>query len=133
MVNPSALDYLQILRTHIPNDDQRPETLRLELTGSGHLQLTAGRSERVRTGFWQEPNSPDWGDRRVDAVFLPATKTLAYFQAFVNAGALNKPLRGNTEQEPELAILIVIGNRKNLLLTADPVFRELFRELLREF
>ena len=133
IVRPSSLDYLQIIRTHLPHGANRPETLRLDLTGSGYLQLTAGRSERVRTGFWQESASPEWSDWRRDYVVLSPARTLAYFQAFVNAGVFDKPPRRPPTEEPDLAILIAIGNRKNLLLTAAPVYHQLFDELLSEF
>jgi len=133
VVRASALDYLQIVRTHIPHGIERPETLRLDLTGSGYLQLTAGRSERVRTGFWQEDNSPDWGDWRRDYVVLSPTRTLAYFQTFVNAGVFDRSARGQPEREPDLVILMAIGNRKTVLLTSEPVYHQLFAELLAEF
>ena len=133
VVRPSSLDYLQIVRTQIPHGAERPETLRLDLTGSGYLQLTAGRSERVRTGFWQESQSQDWGDWRRDYVVLSPARTLAYFQAFVNAGVFDRPPRRPPQQEPDLAVLMAIGNRKNLILTSEPVYHQLFAELLAEF
>jgi hypothetical protein len=133
VVKPSALDYLQIVRTHSVQGNDRPVTMRLDLDGSGYLQMTAGRSERVRTGFWQEASSAEWQDLRRDYVVLSPEKTRAYFQAFVDAGAYDKPPENKNKQEPELAILIAIGSKKNLRLTSDPAFLQLYHQLLREF
>ena len=134
VVRASSLDYLQIVRTHLPHGANRPETIRLDLTGSGYLQLTAGRSERVRSGFWQESTSPDWSDWRRDYIVLSPARTLAYFQAFVNAGVFDKPARNQEQpQDPDIVVLIAIGNRKNLLLTSAPVYHQLFAELMAEF
>ncbi len=133
IVRGSQLDYLQIVRTHLPHGAEHPQTMRLDLTGSGYLQLTAGRSERVRSGFWQESDSPHWSDWRRDYVVLSQARTLAYFQTFVNTGVFDKPPRMPPQEEPDLAILIAVGNRKTLLLTAAPVYHQLFDELLAEF
>ena len=133
VVQSSALDYMQIIRSHVPHGSDRPETLRLDLTGSGHLQLTAGRSERVRSGFWQEPSSPDWSDWRRDYVVLSPARTRAYFQAFVNAGVFDRTSRREQTENPDLVILIAVGNRKNAVFTDAPVYHQLFAEMLAEF
>lgn len=132
IAQPSPLDSLQIIRTHLPHGTDRPETLRLDLNGSGYLRLTAGRSERVRSGFWQESASPDWLDLRQDHVFLSPARTRAYFQAFVNAGFFDKPPR-KQEEHAELVVLIALGKRKAARFTAAPVYHHLFEELLSEF
>jgi len=132
-VQPSSLDYVQLVRTHLPPGDAQPETLRLELSGTGYLQFDAGRSERVRTGFWKDFDSPDWDDWRRDYVVLPSGKTEQYFQAFVDAGAFDQAEQPTTTEEPELAILIVVGNRKSLVLTDAPAYRKIFTDLLAEF
>ncbi len=133
VVRSSALDYMQIIRSHIPHGADRPETLRLDLTGSGYLQLTAGRSERVRSGFWQESSSPDWSDWRRDYVVLSPARTLAYFQAFVNAGIFDRRPRSEPDENADLVILIAVGNRKNVLFTDAPVYHQIFSEMLSEF
>lgn len=133
MVNPSALDYLQIVRSFVPEGSDTPITIRLDLAGSGHLQRTAGRSERVRNRFWQEAQNADWEDWRQDYVVLSPADTLAFFQAFVNAGFFDRPLHKKHDENPDLAILIAIRKRKNLLLTSDPVYHQVFADLLRRF
>jgi len=132
VARPSSLDYIQMMRTHLPHGAERPETLRLHLDGSGYLHLTAGRSERVRSRFWQESASPDWQDMRQDHVFLSPARTHAYFQAFVNAGVFDKPPR-KQEENAELVVLVVLGKRKAARFTAAPVYHLIFEELLSEF
>ena len=133
VVRASSLDYIQIVRTHLPHGAEQSHTMRLDLTGSGYLQLTAGTSERVRTGFWQESASPSWGDWRRDYVVLSPARTLAYFQAFVNAGVFDKTPRRQPEEDADIVILAAVGNRKNAILTSAPVYHQLFTELLSEF
>lgn len=132
-VQSSALDYLQIVRTHIPEGEDRPQTIRLDLTGSGYLQLTAGRSERVRSGFWQESQSADWSDWRRDYVVLSPARTRTYYQAFVNAGIFDRRPHEEPDENADLVILMAVGNRKNVLFTDAPVYHQLFAEMLSEF
>ena len=129
VVQSSALDYLQIVRTVQPADGSLPITTRIDLSGSGYLQVMTGRSERIRTGFWQDPDSPAWQDLRRDYVVLPAHETLAFFQAFVNAGLFDSRSERRGAPPPELAILMGVRGRKTLLLTAEPQFLYLYEAL----
>ncbi len=133
VVQASALDYLQIVRTVQPAGGGLPVTTRVDLSGSGYLQVMTGRSERIRTGFWQDTNAPAWQDLRRDYIVLPPHETLAFFQAFVNAGVFDRRRESRTDPPPELAILISVRGRKTLLLTAEPQFLYLYDALLRRF
>lgn len=131
-VDLSALDYLQMVRTYVPTGSQNPYTQRFDLSGSGHLQLTAGRSNRVRSGFWQQQNeAEDWGDWEQDYVVLSQEKTQAYFQKFVDAGFFDHQLQ--QEENPDMKILVAIGRRQVARFTAGRAFHEIFEQMLREF
>ncbi len=129
-VNLSALDYLQIVQTEQASTNAPPVTTRIDLSGSGYLEMKTGRSERVRSGFWTDPASPAWQDIRTHQRVLPAAETQAFFQAFVHAGVFDKQTRRRkNDPEPSLAILIAVGRKKTLLLTGEPVYLQLFQAL----
>jgi hypothetical protein len=130
-VDLSSLDYLQIVHTYIPPGSQQPYTQRFDLSGSGHLQLTSGRSKRVRSGFWQQDDSDEWNDWQQEYVVLTPEQTQAYFQAFVDAGIFDRQHR--QEEYTDLKILVAVGYRKAARFTSAQVFHDIFTQMLREF
>ncbi len=129
--NPSPLDYAQFRCTRISPQSGREETLRLDLSGSGFLEITTGRSERVRDPFWKPSEDPEWQDIRRDQVFLSPQETAVIFQALVDAGIFNH--RHDPKDHPpphHLAVLVSVGARKKLLLTSHPSYLRIVDALL---
>ncbi len=133
-VEPSSLDYAQF-RTSRPSRNGGPPTVvRLELAGSGYLEYRSGRSERVRNGFWQESESPDWEDLHTDHVVLTQEETVAIYQRLVDAGIFDRVRQKEPTGRPSsLAVMASIRFKKELILTSDPVYVEIFEELLSKF
>ena len=133
-VKPSSLDYAQFRRTRVSPVNGHVETLRLDLSGSGFLELTSGRSERVSSGFWRESDSPTWQDLRKDHVMLTETEATAILQRLVDAGMFDRKRDPRKDPPPhDLAILAAIRFEKRLVLTADPAFHRIFDALLERF
>ncbi len=128
---PSPLDYVQFRMSRISPVSGIPETIRLDLSGSGFLEITTGASERVRESFWKESDNPAWQDLHRDHTFLHADETAAAFQALVNAGIFDH--RHDPRQNPpphDLAVLAAIGSRKRLVLTGQAAYHRIFEILL---
>lgn len=128
---PSSLDYAQFRISRLSPVDGKPETIRLDLSGSGFLEVTTGASERVRDGFWKQSDDPDWQDIRQDHTFLTEEETAAIFQRIVNAGLFDR--RQNPKKDPlphDIAVLAALGFKKNLVLTGRTEYRKIFDALL---
>ncbi len=133
-VEPSALDYAQFRRTRIVPNSGDIETVRLDLSGSGYLEKTTGRSERVSDSFWQQSEAPDWQDLRRDHLMLSDAVTTSVFQRLVDAGIFD--LKRDPEKDPpphELAVLVSVRFKKKLILTGDPEYHQIFNMLLDRF
>jgi hypothetical protein len=129
--NPSPLDYAQFRIARPSPADGKPETIRLDLSGGGFLEITTGASERVSDGFWKQSDNPDWQDIRRDHAFLSAEETTAVFQRLVDAGLFDRQQDPKKNPPPhELAVLASIGFRKKLVLTSRPEYRQIFDMLL---
>jgi len=133
-VKASPLDYVQLRRTEPSGGGDLPVVTRLELAGSGYLELLSGRSARVRDGFWQESESPDWQDLTSDHVVLTAADTEAIYQRLVDAGVFDTQPEKKLAQRPDaLVIQARIGFKKQILVTSDPVYIAIFDALLARF
>jgi len=129
--NPSPLDYVQFRISRPSVTDGKQETIRLDLSGSGFLEITTGGSERVLDGFWKESSDPAWQDIRRDHVFLSEQDTIAVFQSLVDLGMFDR--RQDPEKNPpphHLAILASINTNKRLILTGQPEYNRIFDMLL---
>lgn len=132
-VNSSSLDYAQFRVSRPSPVDGHAETIRIDLSGSGFLEVTTGRSERVGNSVWQESENPDWQDLHRDHVMLTETETVAVFQRLVNAGIFDyKQPAEKTPPPPDLAVLLAIGFQKRLILTRRPEYRQVFDMLLEK-
>jgi hypothetical protein len=133
-VEPSSLDYAQFRASRPSTKGEAPTVIKLELAGSGYLEYRSGRSERVRDGFWQESESPDWQDLRKDHLVLTQDETVAIYQRLVDAGIFDTLKREKPSNSPSaLAVLLNIRFRKKVILTNDPVYIQIFEELLARF
>ena len=133
-VEPSSLDYAQFRASRPTPNGGNPVVVRLELAGSGYLEYRSGRSARVRDGFWQESESPDWQDLRTDHVILRQEETVAIYQRLVDAGIFDNRRGDKPGNAPStLAVLASIRFRKQLILTSDPIYVQLFEELIGMF
>lgn len=132
------LDFMQFLYVQAPaGPGEAPKATRLELSGSGHMQMSTGASRRVQDPFWTERDSAAWDDMRTDQLVLPAERTRAFFQEVVDAGFYDSEAPGALESVPEtapekLVILARIGSRRKVLQTQAPVFMDIFRRLMSE-
>jgi len=129
-VDPSALDYAQMRISRPSPVDGKTETIRIDISGSGFLEMTTGRSERVTDSFWRQSQDPVWQDlHRAHAMLSPA-ETAAIFQRFVDLGIFDRKQPEEATPPPhDLAVLVAIGFRKRLLLTSRADYRRIFDEL----
>ncbi len=129
-VDPSPLDYLQLVQ-HRPLADGQTHTTVLELQGSGYLAVRSGAGERARSGFWTD--DPLAGAVRRDHRVLSREQTRQLLQQAVDTGAFDRD-RPKTPPlvESPLFVQVNIGGRKNLFVTGEPAFRELFESLARQ-
>ncbi len=133
-VQSSSLDYVQFRSTRPSSSGGAPSVVKLELAGSGYLEYISGRSERVRDAFWQESAAPNWQDIRTDHVVLTQDETVVIYQRLVDAGVFDNVRRQQTDAaSAHLAVLASIRFRKKLVLTSDPVYLDIFSELLARF
>lgn len=136
-VDLSALDYVQFLLTPPPpSPGEKPTVIKLELTGTGYMTGSAGRSDRVASGFWTERNDQSWDHMESDQVVISRERTGAYFQRLVDLGFFDRKFPGldpDDDASQALAVLGSINKRKQVRLTADPGVRAIFDELLGEF
>ncbi len=108
--------------------------MRLDLSGSGFLEITTGKSERVRDPFWKPSDDPEWQDIRRDHLFLSPQETAVVFQTLIDAGIFNHRQDPKDHPPPHrLAVLVSIGARKKLLLTSHPGYLRLFDALMDRF
>lgn len=133
-VEQSSLDYALFRTSHPSPNGGPPTVIKLELQGSGYLEYRSGKSERVRDGFWQESESPDWQDLHRDRIVLTQEETVAIYQRLVDAGIFDTT-RGDkpTDNPSALAVMASIRFKKKLILTSDPVYVDIFNELLARF
>ena len=132
-VSPSALDYVQFV-THVPDTSGRAHTVRIELRGSGYLEYRAGTSERVRTGFWESPSAVSWEDLDERHVALSPADTLRILQRVVDAGLFDRGgSRDISVTRRPLFVQASIGREKQIRVTDEEVFYNIFRDLLRKF
>lgn len=130
--SPSPLDYVQLRMARHSPTDQRREWVRLDLSGSGFLEMTQGSSERVTSSFWQESDDPSWQDIRRDHAFLSDRETQAVFQRLVNSGLFDRKQRSRDDPQPhDMIIVATLGFRKNAISTGRDDYRELFTLLMQ--
>ena len=132
-VDLSPLDYVQFSR-RIGVQGGQPLEVHLELDGSGALECRIGRSIRVQNDFWQTPEGGDWRDLRCDRVVLTKEQTRDVYQRLVDAGVFDdiKPKKDIAKKDA-LVILAKMGFEKKAIVTDDPVFNKIFKELLHNF
>ena len=133
-VDASALDYVQFRQAIVTSDSEAPYVKSLELSGSGYLEYTRGRSERVRNDFWQESSSPDLDDLRTDFIVLTQEETVAIYQRLVDAGFFDGYQREKASTNTtKLLILARIHFEKKVISTTKPIYLEIFNELIAKF
>jgi hypothetical protein len=129
-VDPSSLDYAQFRIVRPSPVDGKSETIRIDLAGSGFLEMTTGRSERVTESFWQQSEDPVWQDLHRTHVMLSAAETATLFQKLVDLGIFDRKQPEEATPPPhDLAVLVAIGFRKQLVLTSRTEYRRLFDDL----
>lgn len=129
-VDPSSLDYAQLRIVRPSPVDGKSETIRIDLSGSGFLEMTTGRSERVTDSFWRQSEDPEWQDMHRTHAMLSAVETAAFFQKLVDLGIFDRKQPKETTPPPhDLAVLVAIGFRKKLILTSRADYRRLFDDL----
>jgi len=129
-VDPSSLDYVQFRISRPSPVDGRPETIRIDLAGSGFLEMTTGRSERVLDSFWRQSEDPVWQDLHRTHAMLAPSETAAVFQRLVDLGMFDRKQPPETKPPPhDLAVLAAIGFKKRLVLTSRAEYRRLFDDL----
>ena len=133
-VEESSLDYVHFRQTEIVDGDKAPIVKALELNGSGYLEYRTGRSERVRDGFWQESTSPHLEDLHTDRLVLSQEETVAFYQRLVDAGIFDGIQKEKaTEGAPKILVYARIAFEKRVIITTNPVYAEIFDELLSRF
>lgn len=126
-VDPSSLDYAQFRIVRPSPVDGKPETIRIDLAGSGFLEMTTGRSERVTDSFWRQSEDPVWQDLHRAHVMLSADETAAIFQKLVDLGIYDRRQPEEATPPPhDLAVLVTVGFRKKLVLTSRADYRRVF-------
>jgi hypothetical protein len=135
-VELSPLDYAQILLqpgTGAGGGDIVPT--RIDVSGSGLVTMQRGRSARVTSSFWDQPQGDDWDDYETDRVFLPESETRAVFQALVNAGIFERGQREDpSPQAPRCVVILAeINGRKNAVVTDGERFLNIFDQVMRRF
>lgn len=129
--SPSPLDYAQFRISRPSMTSGKQETIRLDLSGSGFLEITTGDSDRVLDSFWKESDDPSWQDLRHDHVFISEADTAAIFQRLVDNGMFDRRQNQKTNPPPHhLAILASIGSHKRLILTSRQEYHQIFDMLL---
>jgi len=129
-VDPSPLDYLQLVQ-HQPLGDGQTHSTVLELQGSGYLSVRSGAGERARSGFWAD--DPAAATVRRDHRVLAPEVTRQLLQRAVDAGAFDRNRRKAPPQVVSpVFVQVNIGGRKNLFVTGEPAFHELFESLARQ-
>lgn len=136
-VDPSVTDQAYLTYHAVTlNGETAPVVTRLDVSGSGHLLLKRGRSERVQNSYWREPYGENWRDIQSDQLVLTRDETTACFQALVDAGFLDRrrgPPPLLQAGSPYLSIVAIIDGRKGYIVTSDPVYLSVFRDLLARF
>ncbi len=129
-VDPSALDYAQFRIVRPSPVDGKAETIRIDLSGSGFLEMMTGRSERVTDSFWRQSEDPVWQDLHRTHVMLSPAETAIIFQKLVNLGIFDHKQPKEASPPPhDLAVLVAIGFKKRLILTSRTDYRRLFDDL----
>ncbi len=133
-VEPSSLDYVQFRQTEIVVGDEPPYVKSLELGGSGYLEYSRGKSERVTNDFWQESSSPHLNDIQTDFRVLTQDETVAIFQRMVDAGVFDGHQRDKARPDAtKLLVLARMHFEKKVIVTTNPVYLEIYNELLAKF
>lgn len=133
-VDSSALDYVQFRQAIVTRDSKAPFVKSLELSGSGYLEYSRGRSERVRNDFWQESSSPNLDDLRTDFIVLTQEETVAIYQRLVDAGIFDGYQREKASTNAtKLLVLARIHFEKKAISTTKPIYLEIFNELIAKF
>jgi len=127
-----------VMVRHAPSTgraDALPMHTRLELSGAGHLKYMRGRSRRVHDGFWKERGDErHWGDLHTDQVVLPEERVRGILQALVDAGIFERRKRRVEDVGIEyLLITARIDDRRNVLITDEPAFLDVYRRLAAPF
>jgi len=112
-----------------------PLQTKLELSGSGHLKYTRGRSRRVRDGFWKgREDDRHWGDLYTDQMVLSERRVQQVLQVLVDAGLFEGSQRRIENASSEcLLITARIDDRRNVLVTDQPAFLAVYRRLAAPF
>lgn len=133
-VAPSSLDYAQFRKTKISATDGKTESVRLDLAGSGYLEMITGRSERVVDDFWRQSEEVSWQDLRKDHVMLSESETTAIFQRLVDLGMFDRNQNPKKNSPPhEIVIVAAIRFEKKIILTSEAEYLKIFKELLEKF
>jgi len=133
-VDSSALDYVNFRQAIVTSESEAPFVKSLELSGSGYLEYTRGRSERVRDDFWQESASPNVDDLRADFIVLTQEETVAIYQRLVDAGIFDGYKRSKASTNTtKLLISARIHFEKKVISTTKPIYLEIFNELIAKF
>ena len=132
---PTGLDYMLFLYQPAPENDPISRLpIRMEVHGSGYLEMLTGRSSRVTDDFWKNTEDVHWQDLRSDRVIIPKDRATAYFRRFIAAGVFEEaPDEDADAKAPSLIVSMRLGRKKRARVTSREDFLELFRQLLAEF
>jgi len=124
-VKPAQLNRLEIV--YRPGPDLA--VTRLNISGSGIVEIETGRSPQVANGFAQETKDRAWHDVHRTQQVIAGEDAVMIFQTLVNLGLLKKPEDPPKDAPPPVATAMVIGNLDGRMISRPVIEPDLLAEI----
>jgi hypothetical protein len=106
----------------------------VSIRANGMADCRIGRSKRVADSFWTDAkNSPDWASYHEDQRILPQEEIIAFLQRAVDLGVFEKQPKKLPPGVSLVAIHADINSRKADIISANPEYLNLIRDILQSF
>lgn len=135
-VLPNPLSYLEMTYQPVPGpgSSTNDSPIWVSIRGNGMADCRIGHSRRVADPFWTEAkNSPNWSNYYEDQRILPPEEIRVFLQRAVDLGVFEKQPKKLPPGLSLIAIHADINNRRADILSTNPDYLNLIRDILQAF
>ena len=135
-VKPSPLDNILIVYYPDPKSPSGANPSKINISGSGLIDMQTGSSKRVTDPFWDEPYTDNWNDIQSDRIQLSSDETKLLMQRLVDCGVFPRIPRKKPKELPTAPYVVMrskIGLNSSFEVTNDRRFIYIAELLMAEF
>ena len=138
-VMPNPLAHLEMTYQPAPGPGGPTNDMPIwvSIRANGMADCRIGRSSRVADSFWADAkSSPDWSSYHEDQRILPQEEIIAFLQRAVDLGVFDKQPKKPKKMPSGVSLVAIhadINSRKADIISADPEYLNLIRDILQSF